>query len=62
MAVEYALKVALLEVMVYFGPVHETMPNTEELFPFVAEVLHGILMSFCLERELEIHCEGKYLM
>lgn len=49
--------------MVYFCPVDETMTNTEEMFPFVIEVFHGVLMGFCLEREeLEIHHEGKYLV
>lgn len=60
---EYALRTALLEIMVYFCPVHEAVTNTAELFPFVIEVLHGVLMGFCLEREeLEIHCGRKYLV
>lgn len=56
-AVEYALRTALLEIMVYFCPVNEPMTNTEEMFPFGVEVLHGVLMGTCLERE-----EGKYLV
>lgn len=41
-------------MVVYICPVDETMTDTEEMFPFVIEVLYGVLMGFCLERGLEI--------
>lgn len=44
--VEDALRTALLEEVVYFCPIDETMTNTEEMFSFVVEVLHGVLMGF----------------
>lgn len=48
---EYAFREAALEIKVYFCPVDERMTNVEEKLSFVAEVLRGVLMGFCLFRE-----------
>lgn len=48
---EYAFREAVLEIKVYFCPVDERMTNVEEQLSFVAEVLRGVLMGFCLFRE-----------
>lgn len=38
------------------------MTTIEEMLSFVAEVLQGVLVHFCLKREVEIHHKGKYLV